>query len=96
MNKDARKELKKELGPKGLAKRMARLSRHDATKELVTFHADEVSVDEMAAYVEFAARLSRRHPGLYFTGGTVRVEKNYPELVDTALDNEDRFRRYGY
>jgi hypothetical protein len=96
MNKNERKALKKELGSKGVAKRMANLSRYDATKELVTFHADEVTVDEMAAYVEFASRLNRRHPGLYFSGGTLRVEKNYSQLVDTVLDNEDRKRRYGY
>lgn len=96
MNKNERKALRKELGRKGMAKRMATLSRYDATKELVSFHADEVSVDDMAAYVEFAARLSVRRPGLYFNGGSVRVEKNYRELADTVLDNEDRHRRYGY
>lgn len=96
MTKDERKTLRKELGRKGVAKRMVALSRYDATKELVSFHADEVSVGDMAAYVEFAAALSERRPGLYFSGGSVRVEKNYRELVDTVLDNEDRHRRYGY
>ena len=96
MTRNERKALKKELGSKGIAKRMARLSRHDATKELVSFHSDEISVYELEAMAEFGRKLYHRHPGLYYSGGSFRTEKNYRELVDTALDNEDRFRRYGY
>lgn len=96
MTRTERQLIKKELGRKTIAKKMSRLSRQDATKELVSVHMEEMSPNEMFALAEFATRLQARNPGVHYSAGSLRTNKDYDELVNQVIDNEDRFRRYGY